>query len=151
MKIIFLDFDGVLNSDKYVRKQTEFGVIIDPSRMELLKQIVDATDAKIVLSTSWRVNWSVIPEECNETGEKINKIFSDYRLKIFDKTPDARFNRAREIEYWMILHPEAENFVVLDDMLLDSPFIRGHYVKTCDFREGLDEENVKEALKILNG
>lgn len=43
MKVIVLDFDGVLNYEKYLRAQNEHGVIIDPSRMALLKQIVDKT------------------------------------------------------------------------------------------------------------
>ena len=51
MKIIFLDIDGVLNSRVYDRKrnwneQTD----IDETRLPLIKEIVDATDAKIVLS-----------------------------------------------------------------------------------------------------
>ena len=37
-KVIFLDFDGVLNTEKYVSACGYFGVIIDPARMVLLKQ-----------------------------------------------------------------------------------------------------------------
>lgn len=55
MKVIFLDIDGVLNSRTYDRKrnwneQTD----IDETRLPLIKEIVDATDAKIVLSSTWR-------------------------------------------------------------------------------------------------
>ena len=80
MKVIFLDFDGVLNSAKYLLGHGDCGVAIDPARMALLKQIVDATDAKIVLSTSWREHWSKDLMNCDGTGVLINRIFSKYGL-----------------------------------------------------------------------
>ena len=46
-KIIFLDFDGVITTLK--SKWT-----IDNEKVELVKQICDATGAKIVISSSWR-------------------------------------------------------------------------------------------------
>ena len=150
MKVIFLDFDGVLNSEKYVLNHSEYGVIIDPARMVLLKQIIDETQAEIVLSTSWREHWEKIDENCNDTGKAINRIFNQFNLNIFDKTPSISRNREDEIESWLKNHPETENFVVLDDRFLDSPAIRGHFVKTDNYRSGISEENVNEAIKILN-
>ncbi len=44
MKIIFLDFDGVLNC-AYAQNDNEIGLM--PEKMPLLKQIIDATDARI--------------------------------------------------------------------------------------------------------
>ncbi len=152
MKILFLDFDGVLNSDKYVRNCGHFGVIIDPSRMELLKKIINETDAKIVLSTSWREHWSSMPDRCDETGTLINNIFKRYGLEIFDKTPDLNFKREEEIKAWLNDYPLTENFVVFDDEFLDATgFLKGHFIKTSNLRDGLDEENVCEAVKILKG
>lgn len=55
MRVIFLDFDGVLNSAVYDRtRDLTKNTSIDETRLPLLKQIVDRTNAKIVLSTSWR-------------------------------------------------------------------------------------------------
>ncbi len=150
MKVIFLDFDGVLNSDRYVRNCGHFGVIIDPTRMELLKQIVNATDAEIVLTTSWREHWSPIEYDCDETGILINSIFKQYNLKIFDKTPQLTFKREQEIKKWLDDLPNVESFVVLDDKILSAPFLTDHFVLTADFRDGLDEDDVKRAIEILN-
>ena len=59
MRIIFLDFDGVLNSVKYDRERDiTINTNLDESRLPLLKQLVDVTQAKIVLSTSWRRHWN---------------------------------------------------------------------------------------------
>lgn len=149
MKVVFLDFDGVLNSEKYVCACGHYGVILDPTRMALLKRIVDATGAKIVLSTSWREHWNKDVEKADAVEKKINAIFSSYGLTILDKT-DVYSRREAEIEAWLMMHPETVSFVVLDDRLLDSPVLRGHFVKTTNYFNGLDEKNVEDAIKILN-
>lgn len=150
MKVIFLDFDGVLNSENYIRGCDGYGVVIDPSRMVLLKQIADATGAIIVLTTSWREHWSNELAERDSTGTLIDGIFATYGLQIFDKTPALRTRREREIKCWLDAHPEVENFVVLDDMLLSSTFLDGHFVKTSNYFDGLDETDVRKAIEILN-
>lgn len=149
MKIIFLDFDGVLNSEKYIRACRKCGVIVNPSSMLLLKQIVDRTGAYIVLSTSWREHWGKNEAECDDVGLEINRIFDDFGLKIFDKTPKMNYCREDEIEEWLIFNPEVENFVVLDDAFLDSKKIRNHFVKTDNYKDGLDENDVEKAITIL--
>lgn len=55
-KYIFLDIDGVLNSNDWFEKNKDVDglVEIDPSKLILLKEIVDCTEAKIILSSSWR-------------------------------------------------------------------------------------------------
>jgi len=150
MKVIFLDFDGVLNSEKYVRNSSEYGVVIDPTRMRLLKQIIDETGANIVLSTSWREHWETNSFECNDTGKQINAIFDEYGLKISDKTPKLHLRREQEIQEWLNEHPEVENYVVLDDMFLGAEFLEGHFVKTSNCFNGLDETDVKRTIEILN-
>ena len=61
MRVIFLDVDGVLNSNSFAEKMfSEQGVrvfyedILDKRAIACLKQIVSATGATIVLSSSWR-------------------------------------------------------------------------------------------------
>ena len=52
-KFIFMDVDGVLNNLATLRATQEcFG--LDPKCLLLLKDIVDKTGAKIVLSSTWR-------------------------------------------------------------------------------------------------
>ena len=151
IKVIFLDFDGVLNSEKYVRTCGECGVIIDPSRMILLKQIIDATGAEIVLSTSWREHWDEEPQNCDNIGIEINNIFGQYGLHIFGKIPILNCCREDEIAAWLKSNKQVENFAVLDDRFLDSEWIRGHFVKTSGYSKGLDETSADKAIGILNG
>ena len=61
-KVIFLDFDGVLNTEyqqdllQYKGKpwQDEYGALFDPNAVKQLKRIIDATNADIVVESSWR-------------------------------------------------------------------------------------------------
>lgn len=59
MKVIFLDVDGVLNSDEYIHKVIKKKINgieseIDVEKIKLLKKAVDETGANVVLSSSWR-------------------------------------------------------------------------------------------------
>ena len=56
MKIIFLDVDGVLNSNKTEDVFRGF-IGLDYSCIRLLKEIVDATSAEIVLVSRWKSRW----------------------------------------------------------------------------------------------
>ena len=61
-KYIFLDFDGVLNTEHYQNLlyhegesfQDEYGAFFDPEAVEQLKRIIDATQADIVIQSSWK-------------------------------------------------------------------------------------------------
>ena len=61
-KIIFLDFDGVLNTEhcqgllQYQGKpwQDEYGAFFDPNAVKQMKRIIDATGADIVVESSWK-------------------------------------------------------------------------------------------------
>ena len=153
MKVIFLDFDGVLNSEKYVKGHmgAEYGVLIDPLKMPLLKQIVNATNAQIVLSTTGREHRDKKLQNCDDTGIEINEIFRKHGLRILDKTPILSRQREDEIAAWLKSNQQIENFVVLDDRFLDSEIIRGHFVKTSGYAKGLDKASVDMAIEILNG
>ena len=67
MKIIFLDFDGVIST-------YEKGWRFDVEKLELLKEIVDKTDAKIVVTSSWKRGFT-------EVGNFIKSFYNKPRNK----------------------------------------------------------------------
>ena len=155
MKIIFLDIDGVLNSEMYEwsRGEDRADNRIDLSRVRLLKDIVSATDAKIVLSSTWRLDWDKSPELCGEDGEYLNQCLAQYGLFIIDKTPFNSMidDRRREILTWLSSHRgEVESFVILDDINCGWEELDRRVVVTDPYGYGLNEEHVKKAIKLLN-
>lgn len=152
MKVIFLDIDGVLNTESYREspKVNYFEEPISEVHMHLLEYLVKLTGAKIVLSSTWREYWDCGEIQSDPFGDYINKLFGKYGLEIFDKTPEFR-NRDDEITEWLKNHQGyIENYVVIDDFDFDwSEDNRKHLVKTTD-EAGLDEESVEKVIRILN-
>lgn len=150
MKVLFLDFDGVLNTEDYREVHGSSNAGIDKSKLPLLKKLVDSTDAKIVLSTSLKMYWDKDSDKCDYYGTVINDVFSDYGLEVYDKTPVLENEkRDEEILQWIIDNPEVKNYVAIDDGFLSAKFLRGHFVQTSDTDGGLQEEHINKAIEIL--
>lgn len=151
MKVIFLDFDGVLNNARYRNSVPDYySNFIDESRMPFLKQIVEETGAVIVLTTTWRMYWDENTVRTSEYTQKINSIFTKYGLTIYSKTDTFDENRNFEISLWLCRN-EVENYVILDDV--DFRWCnenRKHFIKTDDDNKGLDEQTTNLAIRILN-
>ncbi len=169
MKLIFLDFDGVLNSQKFMRSQffkdsitgltdaelylLKYEYMIDPEAVKLVNDLVARSGAQVVASTSHRTRYTI--DEMNTMLKNRGATF-----EITAKTPRGMpkkfsvcVDRGDEIqEYLSLLEAvgeEVESFVILDDnnnML----HLTKHLVLTRD-RVGLTQEDVEDALKILNG
>lgn len=128
MKIIFLDFDGVINDTFYVHKAVDEGRVIldaglkhesdrfmlDPQRISILNDILAKTGANVVISSSWRNIYNL--------GE-LRKFLVDrgfnYPERIIDETPSTKpvlYNRGELIRMWLDNHPEVTKHVAIDDM-----------------------------------
>ena len=119
MKVIFLDFDGVLNL--IPQGHDDYGGIFHPEFVDNLGRIIEETDAKLVISSSWR----------HMGLERLRMMWEHrgYPGEIIDVTPDLRWRtkedamelneveyvRGDEIDSWLKLHPEVTNYVILDD------------------------------------
>lgn len=148
MNIIFLDIDGVLNSIEYVtetynvlKRTLKREEMFDPICMKNLKQIVDETNAKIVITSSWKIG----------DMELLYKVFGKYGINIFDKTNHYGDRRGKEIRDWMAVHKEAEKFIIIDDdYFKDYPGLDEHIVQTSiHYGRGLNEKHVEQAIKLF--
>lgn len=156
MKVIFLDVDGVLN---YAGCKAQCGMYlgIEDDKVALLKKIVDATDAKIVLSSTWRLGINNKGHRLEGHADYLKDKLGKYGLEIYDKTEQLTRNgelRGKEINEWLSRHPEVNQWVVLDDEWFwdfDEYNIHQHIVRTWFWGTGLTEEDVEKAIKILKG
>ena len=115
MKVIFLDVDGVLNSDEYIArtiKEKTLGIFadVDTDKIRLLQQAIQATGANIVLSTSWRYSKRI---------GSLKELLGLYGIYT-DSTPCINQERGTEIRTWLNEHPEVEDYVILDDEVHDT-------------------------------
>ena len=140
MKVLFLDIDGVLNDAVNIHNLMDD----KPTKehLDCLKAILDATGAKVVLSSTWRL----FPDSRNIVKNCLRNIGSD----IYDKTKELSKGRGAEIKEWLDRHPEVDKFVILDDDISDiKPYFPANIVKTTFYR-GLLPHHIEPAIKILN-
>lgn len=167
MKVLFLDVDGVLNSEEtFVRvhrtwvesgNKTKEGDYTWPlghlaiELIERLNTIVEATGCMVVLSSSWR--------KICELGDFRNFMtrqgfrFSD---SIIDRTPSLSLSGAEscrgvEIQTWLDnVKVIVKQYVILDDSSFDIVKIHPRNLVQTNFKYGLQDEQVTKAIEILN-
>eukprot|EP01083_Nonionella_stella_P302417 1042612_1 len=148
IKVLFLDVDGVLNT---LTNEKLSAIMI-----KRLALVIEQTQCKICLSTSWRTNQDakdVLFNELQREGNiKINALYIGDTPAIYHKP------RAYEIEQFLKnSEHKIINYVVIDDMDLAKPMgesrklvidhcallMRNHFVQS-DVAIGLTNQNVKE-------
>lgn len=151
MKIIFLDIDGVLNTNRERRRRgSNSSRPFDAEAVTALNEILTKSGARIVVSSMWR--YYNTPEELDE----ILTLEGVAPGTVIDKTPDLSSSRnpwidvvpprRDEIKAWLDEHPDVTGYVVIDDDGCAGP---AHFLRTYD-DDGLLLIHVDEALKILN-
>ena len=150
-KIIFLDIDGVLNTEHYQGLlqyqgkpwQDEYGAFFDPKAVKQLKRIIDATDADIVVESSWKY----LGLDAMKELWKVRNLPGT----IIDITPSLLGkNKGVEIASWLSKYAKQDiRYVIIDDeyVILDSQL--PHFILTNPY-EGITEEQVNRAISMLN-
>lgn len=156
MNVLFLDIDGVLNSEKYflsLKEEHMLKMPLDHRCVERVKRIVDETGAKIVISSSWRTGWDKDPARNMEEGRLLDEIFQEHGLSIYDKTPvSPQRKRPLEIKEWLEqCDQKVHRFVILDDCDFHWKDYRlhGHWVATDFASSGLTDEKADEVIALF--
>lgn len=176
MKVLFLDIDGVLNSqnwfgymqyciknDMYNRvmnfvetpdEYTEYKLtMLDDRAIANLNRIVDETGCKIVLSSSWRCLWN--PAENNKILEALK--LKGFKYDFYGMTPripqkDFGQERGIEIQTWIdkeLENNEIESYLILDDDNDMLPEQMNNFILVNN-QYGLSDIDVFKAIEILN-
>lgn len=132
--------------------------------MKWLAQIVNATGAKIVLTSDWGQNYIIDAYKqedkcCKYLSNKLRK----QGLKVYDKidwTRFRRYERGAAILDWLQKHPEVTNYVIIDDETFyryEKHEIEEHFIYCYDDTDshddfsGLTDKLVVHAINILEG
>lgn len=173
MKVIFLDIDGVLNTSRSTT--TKKAVIVnmgdhtvgfnrfEPGCVERLNEITDATGAKFVISSTWRIGCKL-----NGTLELLYKHLKNEGVtgEVIDVTPldkecgyinelfpsGSHGVRGLEIQKWLNDNHgkySIEKFIMLDDSS-DMYHLMSYlvYIKN-GWMGGIQPEHVEESIKRL--
>lgn len=155
MKVIFLDIDGVLNFASCEARAPGGFIGISEARVKLLRQIVDATGARIVLTSTWKMEWSKDDEECTANGLYLTKKLRRHGLHILDKTKEASPSmRGKGINDWLKKNDHVTDWIVLDDDIFpdyEAEGIMPHLIKTSFSNGGMNENDAAKAIELLGG
>ena len=166
-KFIFLDFDGVLTTARYHNKLCRcgmatidrFGELFDPRAVANLHTILEQTEAKLVITSSWRTEGLDMMRDLWHTRMlpgQVTDITPSYLYGAFRRSsaeePFAGFtpgSRGMEIAEWLIRNAEPHTpYVILDDeedILLRQT---DRFVK-IDAETGITSENARHAIELL--
>jgi len=159
-RYLFLDIDGVLNSERTVfayqklvhanlvkfriDSSLPLATMFDPISVGLLKYAQEKIGFKIVISSTWRYRLS---------SDDFNRIFADYGWDtsgiIVGKTDDDPVIRGKQIKSWIDLHAQHPyQYCILDDsddMLVEQDEC---FVQT-DLQNGIDFEAFKAIFRVF--
>jgi hypothetical protein len=155
VKIIFLDFDGVLVNRNSLSQRRPIPEKADAPCVAALNAITDATGAKIVVSSTWRIGMTTV---------ELRELLKSWGVtgQVIDRTPCLNGQRGsiwvsetrgKEIQTWIDAYNdergEVGEFVILDDDA-DMDHLCDRLVQT-EFEPGLTTAEVPKAIAMLTG
>lgn len=154
-KVIFLDFDGVLNCETTTDRvphpllpgRRVYG--LDNDKVRLISSLAEKTGSDIVISSTWREM---------HTQDELEKLLRSRGLsgsvKIIGTTPvmstfhGGGQDRGREISAWLSANQDVTKYLVIDDLR-----ISGHQDNqiVTDELVGFGASDMLRAYEILSG
>jgi histidinol phosphatase-like enzyme len=147
-RIVFLDIDGVLNTNRSV---TQFGSedIFDPYCVFALNRILDQTGAKLVVHSNRRLQMDLDTLQEFLFTNGVRGVVIDRAARPGEGGSKAT-KRHEFIQEWLDGHPcKDRRFVILDDER-DMGHLLDHHIRTRE-RTGLTKELADQAILMLKG
>lgn len=163
MRVLFLDFDGVLNNTHWLvsehRRRLRAETLgkrtprydrtheFDPRNVRWLNHVMDMVpDLRIVVSSSWRGGMTV-----PELRELLRRVGLREADRVIDKTGHAASRqRHEEIRAWMDANNPSFQFAAIDDDIQDMlPLGRNFF--HVPSKRGLLRKHARELVLFFNG
>jgi hypothetical protein len=171
MRVIFLDFDGVLNCSRFFHHMAEFTDLdVNPPRPEWGKATKeDAETWRHMLDPTLISNLSWIIKACGRKGDPIMIAYTTSWKDYFSKSlmasllepiiprshsygvvKKAKFSseRGHDIGFWLRDHPEVTKFAVIDDHNMANTLHGENFFQT-DGRDGLTMKMAHDIARHL--
>lgn len=151
-KVLFIDFDGVLNNRSHwflvAAEDIDYenpSSHLSETLVKRLNKIVETTNCNIVISSAWRYHHSLA-----DLRKYLKEKGFNYGEKIIDVTKHiSPRNREIEVEEWLSRNTNVKQFAIVDDIefFFDEKYPK-QFVKT-NADDGLTENNVNAIIEIL--
>lgn len=164
MNYIFLDIDGVMNNRiDWMSKVDNQSENFEDHRMfcdeawQMLSDVCKATDARIILSSSWRLGLKedgdiIAPRnpKC-DLSNRLLKYFDKYEIKLVALTSNQYDHRGKQIyKFAQNYFTQYDKYVVLDDEDFDIKcYIPEEQIIKTEFETGLLPEHCERILKYF--
>lgn len=145
MNIVFLDYDGVVNTLMWDERGDKCGYYYPDDNMvnnfqavQWVSEFCEKAGYCIVVTSSWRLCDNYI--DCLINGGLRDNV------PVVGKTPYLKgSNRADEIRHYLQTHPEIENYIIFDD-LDEMEELSSHQI-LCNSEVGFGVLEYKKAMK----
>lgn len=165
MNYIFLDIDGVMNNQEdWLNKAKNNLEEFKGHRMfcdkawELLSNVCSMTNARIVLSSSWRVGLTTTKDgfisrySDDHLSGKLLAYFKKYNIELVGLTPSYYDHRGTQIATYVENYLKStDNWVVLDDEDSDMYGIPKEKIIKTEFETGLLQEHCERIVSYFKG
>ena len=164
-KILFLDVDGVLNTERQhwhcqmngIAPIDRFGYAFDPEAVANLATILTETEAEIVISSSWKSiglanlldlwEFRKLPGKIIDTTP--NTISDEFLLNANLDDMELVPIKGMEIKEWLTNHgKQVSHYVIIDDESGMLPEQQQHFVQTNP-QFGITKRDVERTITIL--
>lgn len=147
-KALFLDIDGVLATENATGWWSANDLRSD--KIALLNSILDETNADLIISSTWRLKYSIEELQVIFNSQGFTKTIRDYtpRLSRIDLPDEGRpVFRFDEIQSFLSRHPKYTHFAIVDDEPDLGP-LTPHLI-WCSPEEGLTVEKAQRVVAAL--
>lgn len=152
MKVLFLDFDGVVNKymwqpvdDKMqVKYNREYdGILNDEQALYWVNDLCLKYNLSIVVTSTWRRFYS----NTEELATILYRSGLNEDILVSGKTDVLNLTPGEEIAYYLFTHPDITEFVIIDDSL--KMFSLDDYLVHCNSFHGFGITEYQQAVTIL--
>lgn len=152
MKVIFLDIDGVLTAPRSFSPFFQNNALpcgLAQKKIDLLRSIVQKTDAKLVLSSTWRIEFSTDMIPNSAIGQSLANVFASNDIPLCSRTNSQSISsRPYEIQGWLHTHPDVSSFIIIDDNDFGWGDLSSHWL-SIKSATGLTQADAKKAIAML--
>jgi len=170
---LFLDIDGVLNTDKWldeqahIRKQSGIKISslferglshLNEEPIRILNELVTCFNLPVVISSNWRSRFSLkeifrMLSLKGFKGEIIGQTPTNLAVRMSEEVP-----RYKEILKWLETNPTIEDFVILDDSPLgfydrknpkECKNLEDNHLIRVNPENGLDQETADRVSQLI--